>query len=171
MHTTLSNLGLFHTAISVLSIGAGFYAFFRDGKVDQKNQTGKFYLWTMLIASFTAFGITPHGFRVGHVLSLVTLAILFTAMAAGKTHWFGRASAYVETISFSTSFFLLMVFATTETLTRLPASQPIAASPDAPVLGAVRLGLLVAYAAGVVYQVLELRNTNHVPTTLGLKAR
>jgi hypothetical protein len=60
---------------------------------------------------------------------------------------------------FSTSFLLLMVFATTETLTRLPAARPIAASQEAPVLGVVRLGLLLAFLLESAYQVFQMPAT------------
>lgn len=158
MNASLTSLGIFHTIVSVLPIGFGFYALARDGKIDLRNWTGKFYLATMLIGSITAFGISRHGgFNFGHVLSAITLSLLLTGLAASRTRWFGRVSDYVETISLSTSFLLLMVFTTTETLTRLPVGNPVAADPDAPVLGAVRLGLLLAYLSGVAYQVWQVR--------------
>jgi hypothetical protein len=111
----------------------------------------------MLIAAFTAFGITAHGFRIGHLLTLVTVGVMAAGILGGKARWLGHSAAYVETTSFSTSFFLLMVFATTEPLTRLPVSHPIAASQDAAILGAVRLGLLVACLVGLGYEVTRLR--------------
>lgn len=160
MSNPISTLGLVHTAVSVVAIGAGCFALVRDRKIDQRNVAGKVYLWSMLIASFTSFGITPHGFRIGHVLTLITLGILLAGVVAGRSRWLGRAAPYLETASYTTSFLLLMVFATAETLTRLPASHPIAASLDAPVLGAVRMGLLVAFVLGLGYQVYKLWNAN-----------
>lgn len=154
----MSALGLFHTGVSLLALGSGTYAFWRDGEISNRNVLGKFYLGTMLIASFTAFGIFSHGtFGVGHLLSLVTLAVLAVGLVAGMTNWLGRTAAYVETISYLVSYLLLMVFATTETLTRLPAGRPIASSPQSPVLGVVHLGLLLVFAWGLSVQIPKLR--------------
>lgn len=158
MNSSLSALGIIHTTVSVLPIGFGVYALARQGKIDPRNWVGKWYLATMLFGSITAFGISKNGgFNAGHVLSAVTLSLLLAGIAANATQWFRRWSKYVETISLSTSFLLLMVFTTTETLTRLPVGHPIANGPDAPILGLVRLGLLLAYLSGVGYQVSQLR--------------
>lgn len=167
MSNPISALGLFHTGVSVLAIGAGFFALVRDRKIDQRNLPGKVYLWSMLIASFSSFAITPHGFRIGHVLTLVTLVVLLAGVVAGRSRWLGRAAPYLETASFSTSFLLLMVFATAETLTRLPVSHPIAASLDAPVLGAVRVGLLAAFVLGLGYQIFKLWSSNGSSLSVG----
>jgi hypothetical protein len=154
----MSTLGLFHTGVSLLTLGSGTYAFWRDGDINTRNPLAKFYLGTMLIASFTAFGIFSHGtFGVGHVLSFVTLAVLAVGLVAGTTNWFGRTAVYVETISDSVSYLLLMVFATTETLTRLPAGGPIASSPQSPVLGVVQLVPLLVFAWGLSVQIPKLR--------------
>ena len=154
----MSTLGLFHTAISVVSLGSGTYAFWRDGKIDPRNLVGKVYLGTMFVASATALGIFRHGtFTVGHGLTLVTLALLLAGVFAERSRLLGHLRSYVETISLTTSYLLLMVFTTTETLTRLPAGHPIAANPDAPILGAVRVALLVAFIFGLSYQVPRLK--------------
>ncbi|MES2793360.1 MAG: hypothetical protein V4719_27360 [Planctomycetota bacterium] len=154
----MSSLGLFHTGVSLLALGSGTYAFWRDGQINPRNSLGKFYLGTMLVATLTAFGIFRHGtFGVGHMLSLVTLGILTTGILASYSTTFGRLRDYVETISYSASYLMLMVFATTETLTRLPAAHPIAASQEAPILGVVRLGLLIAFAVGLSFQIPRLQ--------------
>lgn len=166
MNTHLSLFGMFHTAVSVLPIGFGFLALLRDGKIDPRNWTGKLYLATMLIGSATSFGLLRHGFNVAHVLSIITIALLAAGIAAARSNWFGRAAAYIETISLSASFLLLMVFTTTETLTRLPVNHPIASGPDAPILGIIRLGLLVAFLSGISYQIRNLRVAGREPNDL-----
>lgn len=154
----MSTLGLFHTAISVASLGSGTYAFWQDGRIAPRSLAGRVYLGTMFVSSATAFGIFRHGtFSLGHGLTVVTVALLVAALMADRSEWLGRWRGYVETISLSTSFLLLMVFTTTETLTRLPAGHPIAANPDAPILGAVRLVLLVAFIIGLSYQLPRLQ--------------
>ena len=157
----MSAFGLFHTAVSVLAIPLGLYAFARDGKIDPKNRVGKLYLASMLIGSLTAFGfILTKGFNPAQVLSVATLVLLATGTFGGRTPWLRRAAAYVETVSHSASFLLLMVFTTTETLTRNPAGHPFATNAESPELMPVRLGLLVAFLFGLGYQVVQLRATH-----------
>ena len=158
MPSTITPFGIFHTAVSLLPIGFGLYAYARNGKIDPRTQVGKLYLVTMLIGCVTGLGIFHHGgFGPGHVLSIVTILFLFLGTFAERIGWFGRGAAYVETISLSTTFMLLMFFLTTETLTRLPAEHPFAPSQEAPELLPVRLTLLVAFLAGIGYQVYRLR--------------
>jgi uncharacterized membrane protein len=153
----MSLFGIFHTAISVLAVPLGLVAFVQDGKINPHNRVGKLYLAAMLIGTVSAFGfILTKGFNPAQILTVVTLAVLLTGMFAGRTSWLGRAGAYLETISLTTSFLLLMVFTTSETLTRLPVGHPFAANVASPELNPVRLGLLVAYVLGLGYQLFKL---------------
>lgn len=52
---------------------------------------------------------------------------------------------------------LLGVATATETLTRLPPSAPLVASPDAGVLKVLDLGLLVLFVIGLTLQLRRLR--------------
>ena len=152
----MSTFGMIHTAISILPIGLGLAAFVRDGKVDLRNWLGKSYLLTMLAGSVTSLGfLFTKGFNPAQVLTFVTLGFLWMATLTLRGNW--RPSGYIQTISFSTSYLLLMVFTTTETLTRIPVGQPFASGPDDPALIPVRLGLLAAFAVGLGYQILQLR--------------
>jgi hypothetical protein len=152
----MSPLGIFHTAVSVLPIGFGLYAFARDGKIDLKTRVGKLYWLTMLIGSITALGFIPEkGFGPPQVLTLLTLGLLFASVLTLRGRW--RGEGYVQTVSLSLSYFLLMFFTTTETLTRLPKGDPFASGPNDPALLPVRLVLLVALAIGLTLQVRKLR--------------
>ncbi|MEX2114066.1 MAG: hypothetical protein WD845_12820 [Pirellulales bacterium] len=154
----ITAFGAFHTAVSVLAIVFGAWALVRDGKIDPANRIGQWYVGTMLIGCLTAFGIYHRGgFGPGHVLSIVTLVFLLAGMFASRIGRLGGAAAYVQTISFSVSFFLLMFFATTETLTRLPVDHPFAPSQEAAELIPVRILLLVGLLAGLAYQVFHMR--------------
>jgi len=160
MFTSISAFGLFHTAVSVLPIFFGLFAFVRDGKIDPKNRVGKLYLLTMFIGSVTSWGFIPtKGFTPGQVLTLITLALLFlgTLTLRGRR----REEGYVQAISLSASYLLLMVFATTETLTRLPVGNPFASGPTDPALTPVRLVLLVGFVLGLGYQLVRIRAAKH----------
>jgi hypothetical protein len=151
MFAAMSAFGAFHTAISVLPIFLGLYAFLRDGKIDPRNLVGKLYLLTMLAGSVSSWGFIPErGFTPGQVLTLITLALLAAGTFTLRGGW--RGDDAVQTLALSASYFLLMVFTTTETLVRLPLGHPFATGPDDPALLPIRLALLVAYLAGVWYQ-------------------
>ena len=162
MPPAMSPLGIFHTIISLAAIPYGIIAFARAGRIDPHSHAGKGYMFTMLVGCLTAFGIYHHGgFGPGHVLSIVTLVFMAAGYFADRVAWLGRAAPYVQTISLSITFFLLMFFTTTESLTRLPVSHPYAPSQDAPELLPVRIVLLVGLVVGVAYQVVRLRGAMH----------
>src|SRR5262249_9596904 len=89
------------------------------------------------------------------VLTLLTLALLFTATFTFRGEW--RRPGVVQTVSLSASYLLLMVFTTTEVLTRLPAAHPFASGPADPALLPIRLVLLAGFVVGLGYQLLQLR--------------
>jgi hypothetical protein len=153
----MSAFGFVHTAVSLLPVGLGLYALLSSGKIDPATRAGNAYLVTMLLGCATGFVIFAHGgFSLGHALTLMMAAILLTGAFAPRIRWLGRLAPYVQVLSFSTSFFLLMIFATTEGLTRLPPDTPWASSPVAPELMPVRLALLAAFACGLAWQFYRL---------------
>jgi hypothetical protein len=157
----MSSFGVFHTVLSVLPIPLGLFAFVRDGKITLSDWLGKLYLITMLLGTVSAFGFIPsRGFNPPQVLTLITLVVLLAGTFSLRGSW--RPEGIVQTISFSFSYFLLMFFATTETLTRLPSGHPFASGPTDPALLPVRLGLLIALIVGVTYQLLKLRAAKKV---------
>jgi hypothetical protein len=161
MFASISTFGLLHTTVSVLPIFLGLFAFARDGKIDPGNRVGKLYLLTMFLGSVTSWGFLPSkGFTPGQALTLATLALLFLGTLTLRGRW--REAGYVQTISLSASYLLLMVFTTTETLTRLPVGNPFASGANDPALIPVRLALLVAFLLGLGYQLLKLRAENRL---------
>jgi len=77
--------------------------------------------------------------------------------AASFSGMFGRASRYVEVVCYSATFLFHLVPGFTETLTRLPAGAPIAASDQAPILQAIDSVLLLLFLAWLTWQILRLR--------------
>ncbi|MDB5384868.1 MAG: hypothetical protein JWM11_514 [Planctomycetaceae bacterium] len=160
----LTPLGIFHTAISLIAVVAGFIALVRDGVISPGNWVGRIYITTTVITCVTGFGIFRHGaFGIAHVLGIITLVVLAIAGCAGKTKIFGSASRFVEVVSYSTTFFFHLIPALTETATRLPVGSPLAASPDAPLLQAATGFLFVAFLVGVSLQVVRLRAQGRQP--------
>ena len=154
----LTPLGTLHTAISLVAVAAGTIGLIRDGAISPRNALGKTYIVTTILTCLTAFGIFQHGgFGKGHVAAVITLVLLAVATIAGRTRLYGRASPYVETVSYSATFLLHMIPGITETSTRLPPGAPLVANADAPELQVATAVLLVLFLIGATAQVLRLR--------------
>lgn len=159
----LTQLGIVHTAISLVAVGAGFYALVRDRKIDPRNGVGRLYVITTLLTALTGFGIFQHGgFGKPHALGVLTLVVLGIAAIAGRTRLFGRAAAYVETVSYSATVFFHMIPGVAETTTRLPPGNPLFDNPEAPGIQAVTGVLLLVFLIGSTLQVLSLRRQRAV---------
>ena len=159
MYYGLTSLGVFHTIISLIAVGTGAIALIRDKKINWDNSIGKIYIIATIIVCLTGFGIFQHGgFGKPHALSVITLVVLAIAFAAGKkTMLFGRFSPYVETVSYSMTFFFHIVPGITETATRLPLDAPLASSPEAPNIQ-MAIGIsFVLFVIGAILQVRSLR--------------
>jgi hypothetical protein len=152
---------LLHTLVSVLPVGLGLAAFARHGKIDPKTRLGKWYVATMLAGTASGFGfILTIGFTPGQVLGLFTLALLAIGTLTTRGAW--RRPGYTQTVALTTSFLMLWVFLTTETLKRFPTGQPFASGPDDPSLIPVRLALLGVYVAVLGYQIRKMRAASRV---------
>jgi hypothetical protein len=161
----MSAFTLFHTAASILPVGFGLAAFARRGAIDPETRLGKWYLGTMFVGTVTGFRfIATIGFTAGQVLGLFTLALLLGGLFTVRGEW--RKPGYAQTAALTTSFLMLMVFATTETLKHFPAGQPFATSAADPALIPVRLGLLALYAVGLGGQLLKIRHERSLDARL-----
>jgi hypothetical protein len=150
---------LLHTIVSVLPVGLGLAAYARHGSVDPKTRLGKWYVGTMLAGTLSGFGfILTIGFTPGQVLGLVTLALLAVGTLTRRGTW--RQGGYTQMIALSSSYLLLWVFLTTETLKRFPTGRQFASGPADPSLIPVRLALLALFVIGITYQALKLRAAN-----------
>jgi hypothetical protein len=155
----------FHTALSVLPVGFGLAALARDRAITPDTRLGKWYIGTMLVASVSGLGFIPTlGFTPGQVLGLFTLALIAVGTLTLRGHW--RNPGYVQTLALSASYFMLMVFATTETLKHFPTDHPFASGPADPSLIPVRLVLLALFGAGATYQALRIHAENRVVARL-----
>ena len=153
----LTPLGIVHTLLSLVAVVAALVALVRDGGVAPRSRIGRVYIWSLVATCLTGLPIFRHG-TIGppHIIGVLTLAAFAVAFAAGKGA-LGRASARVEAISYWVTLLLLGVATVTETLTRLPPSAPLVASPDAGVLKVLDLGLLVLFVIGLTRQLRRLR--------------
>ena len=162
----LSLLGAIHTAISLVAVAAGIVALVRDKEIDPTTRIGKLYIHTTILTCLTGFGIFHHGgFGPPHMLGIITLAVLGIAYKAGKGRWFGRGSRYVETVSYSLTFFFHMIPGFTETATRLPVGKPLVASQEDPALQAAIGGVFLVFLVGAALQVWRIRSGDRALAT------
>jgi hypothetical protein len=156
MPNHLTPLGIFHTAISILALIAGLIALFRAGRIDPRATTGKWYVWLTILTCLTSFGIMKTGHLTpAHGLSLLVLLLLLVGIFA--TRWFGPRGAWVQVLLMTITLMLSFLPAITETLTRLPIADPIAAGPDASVIKMSNLALLVVFGIGIFFQLYKMR--------------
>ncbi|RZA29044.1 MAG: hypothetical protein EOP92_38090 [Lysobacteraceae bacterium] len=153
----LTTIGILHTAISLVAVGAGLAAFVRDREISPRNTLGKTYVWTTVLTCLTGFFIFQRGgFGEPHILGIVTLLVLALAWTAGRGS-FGRAGRYIETVSYSLTFFFHMIPGFTETSSRLPVGAPLTSGPDDPNLQLAVGAAFVVFLVGATLQVLRLR--------------
>lgn len=159
MANPLSLLGIAHTAISLVPLGAALYSFARFGGIDPGTRSGRVYLVGLVLSVLTAFGLSSTGgFNAGHALGILALLAVFGAWLAPKLSFLGRAGAYLATLGWSFSVFLLLVPGINETLTRLPPAQPLASGPDSPLVRGALLVWLAIFVVGAAAQVVVLRS-------------
>ena len=160
MPNHLSTLGIIHTIISILAIIVAFIALFREGRINPHNGLGKWYLLLTAVTCLTSFGIMKTGhFTPAHGLSILVLLLLPIGLYAQSIWRTGARGEKIETIILSVTLFLSFIPAITETLTRLPIDNPIAANQDAPVVKLSYLILTALFAVGIFFQLRQLSRT------------
>jgi uncharacterized membrane protein len=153
--------GAFHTVIGLIAVIAGLTALVRYAEISPRALAGKIYIAATILTCLTGFGIFHHGgFSKGHMLGIITLVVLGVAYAAGNTNLFGRASRYVETVSYSMTFFFHMIPTVNETAIRFPLGAPLATNLEAPGLQAAAGVLFLVFLVGAFLQVRRLRATD-----------
>ncbi|RYF98172.1 MAG: hypothetical protein EON94_13610 [Caulobacteraceae bacterium] len=156
----LSTLGWFHTLGSLPAVPIGLALMIRHGRIDPASLWGKIYLLFMFIGAIT--GVLVIRDAPGVAISILALGSLVVGSLVRFATPLGRHRGWIETVAMSTSLFTLLLPSVTETLTRLPAGNPIADSPQAPLVVAFQLTLLVAL---IVVITLQLRSRRRVGLT------
>lgn len=158
MPNPLSVLGIVHTAISLVPVVAGLYSFAKYRSIQPATRSGKVYLGGLLLAVLTAFGLSSTGgFNPGHALGILALLAVSGSLLIPRLSFLGWARPYLATFGLSFSFFLTLVPGINETLTRLPAGQPLASGPEHPLVQGTLLAWVVIFLAGFVFQAWALR--------------
>lgn len=156
----LSDLGIIHTAISILAIIAAITALFQYGKISPANPAGKLYIILTILTCLTALPIMKLGHpTAGHPLAIIILVLLLIGIYAKSIPLLKKGADYVQIIIMSTTLFFSMIPATVETLTRVPLSHPIANGPNDPIIQKGLLVFVTLFIVGVTYQLFKLRRS------------
>lgn len=157
----LSNLGIFHTAIGLMAIGAAFVSYFKYGKINLAELSGKIYYYFTLVTSLTALGLSKHGgFNPGHVFSILIIILVAVSYFLYSKKAGNNRSRYFENFFLTFSFFLSWLPTVNETLTRIPIGNPLAKAPGDPIIGKTLLIIFILFIAGYVYQFRKQKRIN-----------
>ena len=158
MAPELSTLGIVHTAISLVAVGAGIWAFVRYKEISPGTRAGMLYIVMTVLTCLTGFFIFARGgFGKAHALGVLTLLVIAFAAFVRRTHWLGHRARVVEALAYSLTFFFHMIPALTETGTRLPRGAPLFDSPEDPVLTMTVGVFFIVFVIGAIAQVRHLR--------------
>jgi uncharacterized membrane protein len=128
----LTELGVFHTGISLVALASGIVSFVRDRKIVPGTVVGKVYIVTTFETCLTGFGIFEHGgFGKPHVLGVIILVTLALAAWITRSKLPPRVSAGIQTVAYSATFLFHLIPGITETTTRLPRGASLFANADA----------------------------------------
>jgi hypothetical protein len=142
-----------HTAISLVPVAAGLHSFVRHGSIEPSTYSGRIYLAGLALSVLTSFGLSSTGgFNAGHALGMLALVAVVTSLLVPRIRFLGALRPYLATLGHSLSYFLLLVPGIAETLTRLPAMQPLAQGPESPVVRATLLGWTMLFLLGAALQ-------------------
>jgi hypothetical protein len=158
----LSTLGIAHTLISLAPVVAGLYGFVRFHRINTAARSGQVYLAGLALSVFTSFGLSSTGgINPGHVVGVLALLAAFGGTwLVPRLRFLGRLAPQLQNFGLSFSFFLLLVPGINETLTRLPATQPLATSPEDPVVRTALLVWLLIFVVCFALQCLAFREAN-----------
>ena len=155
----LSLLGVVHTAISLVPAVAGVYGFARYRAIEPAARSGRVYLAGLALSVFTSFGLSSTGgFNPGHAVGILALLAAFGGLLVPRLSFLGRLRPYMATFGLSFSFFLLLVPAIAEILTRLPSAHPLADGPQSALVRSTLFVWVITFIAGFALQVWTIRS-------------
>ena len=151
-------LGWIHTGCGIAAILIGAYALNKYKVISLSERAAKIYLLLTLITASTALAIyNQGGFRIAHVLAILTLLALMAGTIVEKTYMLGSLSKYFFTLCYTSTFLFHMIPAITDTLRRLPVGDPFATSLDDPLVVSFHVLFFVIFVFSYVWQVQWLK--------------
>jgi len=154
----LTTVGIFHTAMGLIALVAGFGALVRDREISPRNVPGQLYTGASLLSAATALGIYRHGgFGPAHVLAVLTILALAAGTACALAAPFGSMTRYVQAVCFSATILFAVVPGVTEVLMRFPENAPLVPFSEPSGLKPVYASLLLIFFVGLACQLRWLR--------------
>ena len=151
-------LGWIHTGCGIAAILIGVYALNKYKVISFSERAAKIYLLLTLITASTALAIyNQGGFRIAHVLAILTLLALMAGTIVEKTYMLGSLSKYFFTLCYTSTLLFHMIPAITDTLRRLPVGDPFATSLDDPLVVSFHILFFVIFIFSYVWQVQWLK--------------
>lgn len=131
----ITPFGLFHTAVSLVSLFAGLYALARHGDIRYARRGGRIYLWVTVVTCTTGFFIVRHGgFSEAHALGIATLVVLAFAWVAERGAADYGPRRVVAALAYTLTVFFHFIPGYNETLVRIPVGAPLINGPRDPFL-------------------------------------
>lgn len=159
----ITPFGLFHTAISLVSLFTGLYLLVRRREVAWAGPGGRLYVWATVATCVTGLFIFRHGgFNEAHALSILTLLVLGGAVWAERGAARGSLRQISAVLAFTLTVFFHFIPAYNETLVRVPVDAPYISGPDDPKLLPLVGGTFVVFLVVMVLQFLRLRRERNV---------
>jgi uncharacterized membrane protein len=151
-------LGWIHTGCGIAAILIGAYALNKYKVISFSERAAKIYLLLTLITASTALAIyNQGGFRIAHVLAILTLLALMAGTLVEKTYMLGSLSKYFFTLCYTSTFLFHMIPAITDTLRRLPVGDPFATSLDDPLVVSFHILFFIIFVFSYLWQVRWLK--------------
>jgi uncharacterized membrane protein len=151
----ITPFGLFHTAISLVSLFAGLYGLVRHGDIRYARRSGMLYVLATIVTCVTGFFIVRHGgFSEAHALGIATLIVLATAWIADRAASDRGVRRCVAALGYTLTMFFHFIPGYNETLTRIPVGAPLISGPRDPLLLAL---VGVTFAVFAVVGALQVR--------------
>jgi Sec-independent protein secretion pathway component TatC len=146
----ISPLGWLHTLGSLPAIPLAAYMLVKHGRIVPETRAGRAYFWSMLLGVLTVYPIAHQ--PISSIVATITLVVLLLGYGISRWPMAKRFWKYIETISLSTSVFLLMIPTVSESLRRLPVGKPLVTDLKDPLLLGVQGALFLALIIGIPLQ-------------------
>jgi hypothetical protein len=151
----LSALGWFHTLGSLPAVPLSLWLLATHGRIPPATRLGK--LWLLFMFTGALSGVLVVKSPPGAAIAALSVISLTVGSLVGLVRPLASQRWWIETSALSVATFTLFLPSVTETLTRLPAGKPLAASPEAPLVVAFQLAILLLLIAGLTYQLTVMR--------------
>lgn len=155
----MSALGIIHTLVSLIPILLAALLLFQQGHINPRSKLGFWYSLTTVAAVATAFTIMKTGkLSEGHFLGMLILLLIGAAYLLPKLSALQNVAPLLERVLMSTSFFLMFIPTTVESLSRLPVGAPLAPEgPESPLVKQILGVIFLLYLAGLFWQYKKLK--------------